>query len=415
MSIDGTSAGICTDIDLPEFDVIDKKSKSNGDILYILVPKDRPKVCPECGGASVHIHKKQNRSVQDLDNFGHRVGLLVEGKTYRCRDCGNLIRLDYPSLHGRMTKRLVEAIQRDSLNETFAAVANRYHTSITTVAKIFNDYTDVLMEEHRFVAPTVLGIDEVHLEDDYRGVFVKVDKNEGCVLEFTKARTKQSIINTLRRIEEPQNLRLVTMDMWKPYRDAVKEVFPRVPIIIDHFHVIKNLMRSMDAVRASICRRIRTPDRKALKHNRFLMLRNNEDLTVQQGRDLNILLEKYPELRNIYLLKEAFRDIYSDAESSSDAREMFTEWKRACEEVKVNDYDDFIKTVESWSAEIFSYFDYPNMDRTNAQTESLNRRIRTIARDGRGYSFNVLRKKVILSSYRFDPRERFSFKDFLDK
>lgn len=415
MSINDTSAVIYPDVDLPEFNAIDKKSKDNGDLLYILVPKDRPEVCPECGSVSVHVHKKQNRSVQDLDNFGHRVGLLIEGRTYRCRDCGNLIRVDYPSLHGRMTKRLVEAIQRDSLNETFAAVADRYHTSITTVATIFNDFTDVLMAEHRFVAPTVLGIDEVHLEDDYRGVFVKVDRTEGRVLEFTKKRTKQSVIGTLRRMEEPQNLQLVTMDMWKPYRDAVNEVFPDVPVVIDHFHVIKNLMKAMDSVRASICRRIKTPDRKALEHNRFLMLRNHEDLTIQQGRDLNTLLEEYPELRNIYLLKETFRDIYSDAGSSAEARDMFTEWKQACAEADVNAYDDFIRTVESWSVEIFAYFDYPDMDRTNAQTESLNRRIRTIARDGRGYSFDVLRKKVILNTYRLDSRGRFSFKDFLDE
>lgn len=94
---------------------------------------------------------------------------------------------------------------------------------------------------------------------------------------------------------------------------------------------------------------------------------------------------------------------------------MFTEWKQACAEADVRAYDDFIRTVENWSSEIFAYFDYPDMDRTNAQTESLNRRIRTIARDGRGYSFDVLRKKVILNTYRLDSRGRFSFKDFLDE
>ena len=94
---------------------------------------------------------------------------------------------------------------------------------------------------------------------------------------------------------------------------------------------------------------------------------------------------------------------------------MFTEWKQACAEADVNAYDEFIRTAENWSSEIFAYFDYPDMDRTNAQTESLNRRIRTIARDGRGYSFEVLRKKVILNTYRLDSRGRFSFKDFLDE
>lgn len=126
-------------------------------------------------------------------------------------------------------------------------------------------------------------------------------------------------------------------------------------------------------------------------------------------------MDDYPELRNIYLFKETFRDIYSDAGSSTEARDMFTEWKEEWVEADVRAYDELIRTVESWSSEIFAYFDYPDMDRTNAQTESLNRRIRTIARDRRGYSFEVLRKKVILNTYRLDSRGRFSFKDFLDK
>mgnify|MGYP000027192142 CR=1 FL=1 len=57
MSINDTSAVIYPDVDLPEFNAIDRKSKDNGDILYILVPKDRPEVCPECGSVSVHVHR----------------------------------------------------------------------------------------------------------------------------------------------------------------------------------------------------------------------------------------------------------------------------------------------------------------------------------------------------------------------
>ena len=44
---------------------------------------------------------------------------------------------------------------------------------------------------------------------------------------------------------------------------------------------------------------------------------------------------------------------------------------------------------------LFAYFDFTGDDRTNAQTESLNRAIRNVARDGRGYSFQNLRTKMV--------------------
>lgn len=80
MSIDGTSAGICTDIDLPEFDVIDKKSKSNGDILYILVPKDRPKVALN---AAVHLSiytRSRTEACRILITSGIEWGCSLRGR-----------------------------------------------------------------------------------------------------------------------------------------------------------------------------------------------------------------------------------------------------------------------------------------------------------------------------------------------
>lgn len=413
--VENQGEALYPEVGLPEFDAVARKTKDNGDILYVLRPKERPKACMACGSASVHVHKATRRNVADLDMLGHRVGLTVEGKSYRCSDCGNLIRMEYPSLHGRMTARLAEAIQQDALRHTFSDTARRFHTTTTTVKALFEEYADERLDGRSLVAPTVLGIDEVHLEDSYRGVFVAVDKSEGRVLEFTEKRTLASVAETLSSMESPENLRLVTIDMWRPYRDAVRRVFgDDMPVVIDHFHVVKNLMRALDSVRSQICKQIKDKDRRALKRNRYLLLRNNEDLTVHQGADLARLLEAFPEFEGVYLLKEAFRDIYASASSSGEAKAMFSDWKRECERAGNGAYDGFVRTVEAWEDEIFAYFDFPDMERTNAQTESLNRSIRTIARAGRGYSFDVLRKKVLLARYVYEPEERFSFADFDD-
>lgn len=77
------------DIGLPEFTVISRKESETGDILYTVEPKERIADCPACGG-KLHIHKDAKRKVKDLDEFGHRVGIVVKGKSYRARIVGRL-------------------------------------------------------------------------------------------------------------------------------------------------------------------------------------------------------------------------------------------------------------------------------------------------------------------------------------
>lgn len=48
----------------------------------------------------------------------------------------------------------------------------------------------------------------------------------------------------------------------------------------------------------------------------------------------------------------------------------------------------------NWEEEIFNYFNSPI---TNAYTESLNRLIKTMNHVGRGYSFQVLRAKILFT------------------
>lgn len=55
-------------------------------------------------------------------------------------------------------------------------------------------------------------------------------------------------------------------------------------------------------------------------------------------------------------------------------------------------YISITETVNRWSLEIFNYFDHPY---TNGVTEAINGCIKAIARDGKGYSFEILRGKVL--------------------
>ena len=170
-------------------------------------------------------------------------------------------------------------------------------------------------------------------------------------------------------------------------------------IIIDRFHVMKAMLLDLDEIRKAITKKSKDKkERKSLKNNRFLILRSNENLERWQRNALDKLLKDYPELEKPYMLKESFRNIYDLAESLEEAEQMYQEWINGCcdENGELIYYETFINTVDNWHNEIFSYFKHKDEhDKTNAQTESFNNRIKEVAGQGRGYTFDVLRAKMI--------------------
>ncbi len=61
-------------------------------------------------------------------------------------------------------------------------------------------------------------------------------------------------------------------------------------------------------------------------------------------------------------------------------------------------FKDLLSAMTNWSNEIFSFFEQPI---TNAYTESVNSLAKGMNRMGRGYSFDVIRARML-----YDPKAR---------
>jgi transposase len=55
-------------------------------------------------------------------------------------------------------------------------------------------------------------------------------------------------------------------------------------------------------------------------------------------------------------------------------------------------FQEILTTIENWYQEIFNYFDCKV---TNAFTESVNGKIKSLQRNGRRLSFQIIRGKII--------------------
>ena len=153
--------------------------------------------------------------VRDLNKYEHRVGIIIHGHRYQCKECGNTFgeELDCVDKSGRLTKRLIAKIRLECFDKTFKDIADEYGISQPSVKRIFEDYVDELSESFTPYSPQVLGIDEVHLHSQYCGVFVDVLGQK--VIEMTENRNKVTVKKFLESLPENHKIQCVTMDMWR--------------------------------------------------------------------------------------------------------------------------------------------------------------------------------------------------------
>lgn len=107
----------------------------------------------------------------------------------------------------------------------------------------------------------------------------------------------------------------------------------------------------------------------------------------------NQLFIVYPELQKPYSIKESFRLIYQ-CQERQDAEETYAEWIKQIDD-GYPELVKFSKTVKNWHTEFFNFFDYRY---TNGITECLNNLIKDIEKRGRGYSFDVIRAKMLFAN-----------------
>lgn len=399
--------------------------------LVTCKPKYRDKgPCPWCKAENASIRNGKTdkpRYVHDVNAGVYQIDLSIETPRYKCKQCGGTYDHRFESIQAnkQMTDRLLEQIQRDCFVRPFTDIANDIGVSVEKVEEIFDEYVSQL-ERDPPICPRVLGIDEVHIAHAMRGVFV--DSENGNLLEMTSNNSKEQIISTIKSFEGwDKNLEVVTIDMSCGYRAWLRDEFPNVAIVIDHFHVAMNLNNCCKSCRPLVTEIVnehiaKEPDSdkkeyhkdlmRQLQKNPYLFKYNEKHLSDKNSR-LQLMADvcnEFPEFNHLRLLKENFELIYGCTDKAS-AERAFETWMRlvppAGKEQKKKWEEDFKysaepfevfrsfkNTVEQYYDEIFQYFE-PGCRVTNAVAEGRNNMIDRINRQGNGYSFDRLRAKAL--------------------
>lgn len=369
-----------------------KHEHADGAIRFLAEYTRPPAACRRCGvlNPRLYRHEVKEQLFMDTPTGGRRSGILLLRKRFKCLDCGKTFFELPPDLDEKhmMTRRLVEYIERQSLRKPFTHVADEIGVDEKTIRNIFRAHIARLDKDAKLITPAWLGIDELMLDGKHRAIFTDVKQRRMIGLEASRNRP---VIDAFLRKLERKNVELVTIDMWTAYREAARAYLPNAEIVVDKFHVIRYANDAVEIVRRALKAELSDNRRKGLKRDRYVLLRRPKDLDEREQLILELWLQAYPKLKQAYELKESFYKVY-ESEDRQTALQAYDTWQASIPADLASAFGELTSAAMNWRQEVFAYFDHPV---TNAYTEALNGMIKVTNRLGRGYSYEVIRAKML--------------------
>lgn len=287
-----------------------------------------------------------------------------------------------------------------------SAVVNLMRVAWRTVGAIITRVAeDAMAGVDRFAGLRRIGIDEISYKRGHRYLTVVVDHDARKLIWAAPGRDKATLRGFFDALGE-QRCALIThvsADAADWIADVVAERCPNAVQCADAFHVVAWATEALDEVRRQVWNQARAiargeptrgrgrpradaparPGReraRALKHARYALWKNPEDLTERQADKLAWIAATHPMLYRAYLLKEGLRHVFKiKGQAGKDALDRWLSWAARC---RIPAFVKLGRKIRRHRAAIDAALEH---DLSNALIESTNTKIRLITRMAFGF------------------------------
>ena len=264
----------------------------------------------------------------------------------------------------------------------------------TVGAIITRVWADVDALHDRFADLTRIGIDEIAYKRGHRYLTVVVDHDSGRLVWAAPGRDKATLERFFDALGEHRCAQIthVSADGADWISSVVTQRCPNAVRCADPFHVVKWATDALDEVRRQAWNEARgavtqrragrsTGQAKALKHARYALWKNPENLTSRQQAKLAWIAKTDPRLHRAYLLKEGLRLIFQlPLEEAAEALDVWITWARRC---RIPAFVDLQRRIVKHRASILAAIEH---GLSNGRIESVNTKIRLITRIAFGFA-----------------------------
>ena len=401
-----------------------KRVKRNGVYCkqYEAVLTYTPTHCDKCGC------KNQNYSIiKNGSKFSHilfgdinyeQTILRLKKQRFLCRECNSTFIAQTPLVQPNcQISDIKHKRMLDLLNEEVAmkTIAKQVGLSVSTVVRKLSVLSEKFEKPKGL--PSVLCIDEFSQAGRTMN-FIMMDGESHKILDIMPGRTNEALREYFNRFDISIRLKVkyVIMDMYGPYFNLFQELFPKAEVVIDLFHVVQHLNRSLNRIRVETMNKFRyrqPSEYRKLKTYWKLILKNKDELTFENPRYSRLFKREITEQEIVdYLLSldETFATAYrviNEIKLSISLKDpdlflsdLFESRKYHLRQYVRTTLKSIEKYQEAIALGLITRY-------TNGPLEGLNNRIKNIKRSGYGYrNFWHLRARIMLVTGSKDYKEQ---------
>jgi len=375
------------DVQIEAFDAVSKKG-----IVIKVQSMCKGTTCRQC-------HKPIDKfygygkeiTLRHLPIFEQSVWIKVKPKRYQCPYCKQgpttTQRCSWYDQRSPHTKAYEQWILRDLINSTITDISIKRGINEAAVEGIINRYIRQEVDWETIKSIPLLGLDEIALKKGHKDFVVIISGiNEGgekCILAVLPDRKKETVKIFLQSIpvEIKRTIQRACVDMYEGYSNAVYQELPGVEVVVDRFHVAKSYRDCADKARIkemkTLKKELSSEEYGQLKGVMWLFRKSFWDLNEEQQIKLIQLFNYAPELKQIYIYREALTGIFNRPLSKSQAEAELNSWVEQVRNLKLDCFNSFIVTLQNWQHEITNYF---LRRETSGFVEGLNNKIKVIKR-----------------------------------
>ncbi len=348
-------------------------------------------------------------AVRDLPLCGRQATLRWRKRRYRCKGCRRTHTescgegMPRQRLTTRLRARLAERARSGGAHSEIAREEGTSRYQVTCAMRI----SAAQAIDSREALPRRLSLDEAAHRKGYRDLATVVsDLDRRRVHEVLDGRSKHVVAGYLDSLGEAERaaVKVVCIDLYRPYRAAVRDRLPNAKIVADPFHVVRGAGEALDSVRHERQRRLRAKaqGKKTLRATwdpglyraRHLLLRAAERLSEPQRRRLCELFAQDPVIAEAWGLKEALRFVYA-AEERTEAARRLDRFFAAVAHAGQRPFEAYVNGIGPWREEILAYFDQPA---SNGYAEGVINKVKVIKRRAYGLpTFEGFRERVLVA------------------
>ncbi|WP_374725888.1 ISL3 family transposase [Streptococcus pneumoniae] len=399
------------DIKDPNIQILDIIKKDTHKEIIAKLDYDAPS-CPECGNQLKKYDFQKPSKIPYLETTGMPTRILLRKRRFKCYHCSKMMVAETSIvkknhqipriINQKIAQKLIEKI-------SMTDIAHQLSISTSTVIRKLNDFhfecnfrnlPKIMSWDVETVRGVTVSIGRLEMS------FIAQDFNNLNIITVLKGRTQAVIRNHFLKYDRAVRCRvkIITMDMFSPYYDLARQLFPCAKIVLDRFHIVQHLSRAMSRVRVQIMNQFHR------KSHEYKAIKRYWKLIQQDSRKLSDKRFYRPTFRMHLTNKEILNKLLSYSQDLKHHYQLYQlllfHFQNKEPEKFFGLIEDNLKQVHPLFQTVFKTFlkdkekivNALQLPYSNAKLEATNNLIKLIKRNAFGFrNFENFKKRIFIA------------------